>query len=224
MTDKTDPTNEQEMIYKAYRIKLIQDVIANLEKRNMTGYLTETITEAREKTLSLIPDGASVSQGGSMTLEQTGIRGALIESNRFHFLDPYAPDLSSEERYNRRLQCLQTNTFVCSTNALTRDGILVNRDGIGNRVAAMAFGPGKVIIVAGVNKIVMDVDAAMERIDSLAAPLNCIRLKRNTPCKTSLSCIDCRTQDRICSVTSIIDWQWTKDRISVVLVSEDLGY
>ncbi|MBN1356638.1 lactate utilization protein [bacterium] len=203
---------------------LARKVIEKLRQRNISGYWAPTRETAREMTLEMIPDGAVVSQGGSVTLDETGIREALMQSTRLKYVDPYAEGLSPEDKIRLRRESLLADVFICSANAITLDGILVNRDGIGNRVAAMAFGPGKVIIVSGMNKIVVDVDGAFERIDSLAAPMNCIRLNRATPCRESLECTDCDSADRICSVTTIIDWQWTKDRMHVILVNDNLGF
>ncbi len=203
---------------------LAERVIENLKARKMNGLFAETGAEAAELALSMIPDGAVVSQGGSMTVDETGLRDRLLAADRFTFKDPYAPGLSKEAAFDLRLATLTCDVFVCSTNALTRDGILVNRDGIGNRVCAMAFGPGKVIILAGLNKIVADVNAAISRIDTVAAPMNCLRLKRETPCSHTLECADCDTEQRICSVTTLIERQWRDDRIYVILIGENLGY
>ncbi len=207
--------------YSARRARMI---IERLKERNMRGYFFTHIADARRKCLELIPDNAVVSQGGSMTLDETGIRQALIQSKRFRFSDPYASGLTPDERFERRRKGLLADVFVCSTNAITFDGILVNRDGIGNRVCAMAFGPPKVIVVAGLNKVVADIPAAVRRIDTIAAPMNCIRLNRKTPCYHNLECSECTTNDRICSVTTIIERQWVADRLHVILIGKNLGY
>ena len=206
-----------------YNELLIRDVILNLENRRMNGYFAETPERALGLCRELIPAGTTVTQGGSVTLDQCGIRNALLASTSVNYIDPYAPGLDPAQRMDLRRKALLSDVFICSTNAITRDGILVNRDGIGNRVAAMIFGPEKVIIVAGVNKIVPDIESAINRINSLAAPQNCIRLKRQTPCATETICQDCQSPGRICSATSIIEWQWT-DRIHVILVNSSLGF
>ncbi|MBN1549897.1 lactate utilization protein [bacterium] len=211
-------------IASVYNDKLALEVIENLKNRRMTGYYSPTIEEARKKTMSLIPKGSVVTQGGSMTLEQTGIRQALLDTKDISFIDPYSTEISRAEQLDRRKKAFSADVFICSTNALTRDGILVNRDGIGNRVCAMAYGPEKVIIVCGINKIVLDVAAAIDRIDTVAAPKNCIRLNRNTPCRTSPECPDCNSNERICSVLTIIDWQVSVDRIHIVIVGHPLGF
>ncbi len=212
------------MIPGKYSEALGRKIIDNLTNRHINGYYAPTRSDARSIALSLIPDGAVVSQGGSITLEETGIRAALLQESRFQFIDPYAPGLSMEDRMALRGKSLLADVFLCSTNAITHDGILVNRDGMANRVAAMAFGPSKVIVVTGLNKVVVDVNAAMLRIDTIAAPMNCYRLNRDTPCLTELECSDCDAEDRICCVTTIIDWQRDKNRMHVILVGEELGF
>lgn len=203
---------------------LANRVIDHLKARQMNGYYVETGSEAADLAMTMIPDGSVVSQGGSMTLDEIGLRDRILATDRFTFKDPYAAGLSKEESFALRLETLTCDVFLCSTNALTRDGILVNRDGIGNRVCAMAFGPKKVIILAGLNKIVTDVNAAISRIDTVASPMNCLRLNRETPCSHTMECADCSSDQRICSITTIIDRQWTDDRIHVILVGETLGY
>jgi len=217
------PPNDTHARSNYYR-QLADNVCSNLKTRQMNGYYTETKEEAVKLALSMIPDGSTVSQGGSMTLDQTGLRAKLLSETRFSFKDPYASDLSKEEQLDLRRQCLLVDVFISSTNAVTTDGVLVNRDGIGNRVCAMAYGPEKVIILTGMNKIVPDVTAALARIDTISAPMNCHRLKRKTPCSQTIECRDCQSPDRICSITTIIDWHWTPDRIHVIFVGEHLGY
>ena len=119
---------------------------------------------------------------------------------------------------------LTSDVFVTSTNALTEKGELVNTDGAGQRVAAMAFGPGRLIVVAGVNKIVKDLDAAFERIRDHAAPINAIRLGTKTPCASSGVCTDCDSRERICNITTIIHKKPQTADMCVILVDEQLGY
>ena len=218
------PQIHPEDLRKKHAEQLAGIVIKNLKDRRINGQYIPSKSDVTKIVLNMIPDGATVSQGGSMTLEETGIRQALLSEKRFRFIDPYEADLSPEESMKRRAKCLTTDVFICSTNALTRDGILVNRDGIGNRVSAMIFGPAKVIIVAGINKIVDDVESGILRIDTVATPMNARRLNRETPCIHTLECSDCRSEHRICAATSIIEMQMNPDRMHVILVGTALGF
>ena len=114
--------------------------------------------------------------------------------------------------------------MITSTNAITLDGKLVNLDGLGNRVAAMIFGPQKVILVVGMNKVVPDLESAMARVKHYSAPVNAVRMNIKTPCAESGICSDCKTPARFCNIWSIIEGQRIKGRIHVKLVGEDLGY
>lgn len=141
----------------------------------------------------------------------------------FRFIDRNIPGLTPEQVFHLRRETLLCDVFLCSTNAITRDGKLVNIDGIGNRLAALTFGPRKVIVVAGVNKIAKDVEQALERVRDYAAPLHARRRAHKTPCVRTGACSDCRSPDRICCVTTIVEFQKEKDRMTVILVGEDLG-
>ena len=139
-------------------------------------------------------------------------------------IDPYLPELSPEEGLEQRRKGLSADIMISSTNAITLNGILVNLDGMGNRVAAMSFGPKKVILVVGMNKVVPDLDTAFKRVKHHAAPLNNIRYGLPNPCVETGICSDCRTPTRICNMWSIIEGQMIKDRIHVKLVGEPMGY
>ncbi|MCX6356355.1 MAG: lactate utilization protein, partial [Candidatus Aureabacteria bacterium] len=138
----------------------------------------------------------------------------------------YREGLSRDEGLALRHRSLEAGVFFSGTNAITLEGELVNIDGYGNRVAALAFGPAHVVIVAGVNKIVKDVAAGIARIKTVAAPLNCRRLDRRTPCNKTGNCDErnCAGPERICNVLSVIRRQPGGNRITVILVGEDLGY
>lgn len=211
-------------IRNTYIRTLIESVMAAFEWRRINGWYAPTRAAALTRVMDLIPPDSTVCQGGSMTIEQCGIREALIRRGDIQFLDPYDPDLPRETQLDNRRNGLLADVFITGSNAITRDGILVNRDGMGNRVAALSFGPKRVVIVAGINKIVSDLDAAFTRIDQIAAPMNCERLNRDTPCRETLQCHDCATSDRICCVTSIIERQMDPDRMHVILLGEPLGF
>jgi hypothetical protein len=176
--------------------------------------------------------GETVAVGGSVTLEETGVL-QLLRSGDYRFLDRYAPDLTSEERNDVLRQGLLADTFLCSSNAVTRNGELYNVDGRANRVAAMAFGPDKVIVVVGSNKIVDDIPSAVRRVKTVAAPLNTKRLGCKTYCAVNGVCkaVDsdtytdgCSSPERICSHFFIAGKQRVVGRICVILVDEPLGY
>jgi hypothetical protein len=179
--------------------------------------------------MSMIPRGSVVGFGDSLTLRQIGVVDALAEGD-YTFLDPYKPGISSEESLKLKRQALTADVFVTGTNALTLDGRIVNTDGLGNRVAAMLFGPSKVIIVIGINKIVATLEGALERIRKKAAPLN---VKRHLefdpppPCGETGICSDCNSPWRICNKTTVIERQYDNDKygpvITVVVVGEELG-
>lgn len=207
-----------------YTRALAEQVLAAFEWRKINGLFAPTRASALTQAMELIAPGSTVSQGGSITLDQCGIREALKQRTDITFIDPYDPDLSREQQLENRRRGLTADVFITGTNAITRDGILVNRDGMGNRVAALSFGPRRVIVVAGMNKIVDDIESAGARIDQIAAPMNCERLDRDTPCRETLRCHDCSSVGRICSVTTIIERQSDPDRFFVILTNEELGF
>jgi hypothetical protein len=139
-------------------------------------------------------------------------------------LDTYDKNISREEGLERRRQALLADLFICGTNAITDSGKLVNLDMIGNRVAALTFGPKHVIVLAGRNKIVEDVDAAVARIKNFAAPVNTRRLDKKTPCVATSYCQDCNSPDRICNVWTITEKCFPKGRVKVILINDDLGF
>jgi hypothetical protein len=139
-------------------------------------------------------------------------------------IDPYQPGITPQESWAVRQKGFTADVMIASTNAITLDGRLVNLDGLGNRAAAMMFGPPKVILVVGMNKIAPDLDSAIARVKHYAAPVNSIRMGLETPCTANGLCADCRSADRICNMWSIIEGHRPKGRIHVKLVGEDLGY
>lgn len=212
------------MTYKSKANKVqIQEIIKNLEKRGMKGYYCENAREASEKLLSLIPDGALVSWGSSQTLDEIEVKDKLPLINA-RVLDPMSFK-DPEEAYTARINALSSDVFLTGTNAITLDGELVNIDGSGNRVAGLCFGPRKVIVVVGANKIARDEEAAMARIKTVACVANCIRLDKKTPCAKTGKCTDCLIPGQtICSMTVVTRFCNKKDRIHVILVNESLGF
>jgi L-lactate utilization protein LutB len=208
---------------ESWRVAPFEAVQEALRKNRMAAHFAATPEAARELALSLIPPGASVGLGGSMTLEEIGLVGAVRGGN-YRLLDRYQPGLTDGELRDIFRANFSANVFLTSTNALTAGGELVNKDGRGTRMAAVVYGPDRVIVVAGRNKLVKDVAAGLERIETVAAPRNSARLKVNTPCVQTGRCMDCRSPQRICCHTVISGFQRVPDRIHVILVDSDLGY
>ena len=180
---------------------------------------------------ALLHAGDSVAVGGSETLKESGVL-ELLRSGDYQFIDRYAPGLTPEQVRRVFLDSLSADAYLCSANAVTMRGELYNVDGNGNRVAALCYGPASVIVVAGRNKLVSDLDEAVSRVKRMAAPANALRLSKETYCARtgrclglgSPSCTDgCTVPDRICSTYVVHGWQQEKSRIKVILVEEDLG-
>lgn len=209
-------------VYKQYYSNIAQKLIKNLEKRNMEGYYCSTKEEALQKILSLIQDHSSVTWGGSMTLSELGIIDKLHENKTLTLYD--RSRVPSEEVPSIYLSAFSSDYYLMSTNAITRDGKLINIDGTGNRVAALIYGPKNVIVVAGINKVAEDEADGILRVRNVAAPLNTVRLQKNTPCTVDGACHDCLSDDCICMHTVITRNSRDKNRIKVVIVGEHLGY
>ena len=207
----------------------IRRTMAALEKNNMHAYYAPTSAEAVQVVESLLNEGDTISCGGSVTLDATGVK-TLMRSGKYNFLDRevVTTDAERQEIYRKTFSA---DAFLTSSNAITENGELYNIDGTGNRVAAMLFGPSKVIIVAGYNKIVRDLDAAAAYVKSLTTPANAMRLHIDTPCTHGACpgtdgdlCSGCRSENRICSLYAVMAYQRNKDRVHVVLVGEEVGY
>lgn len=205
--------------------KKAETVVEQLKKRSMGAAYVGTAKEAVDSICKMIPEGSVVALGGSVTIMQIGLLDALRRMN-ITLLDRYRAGITNDEVEAMALQGMTADVLVTSTNAVTADGKLVNEDGKGNRVGAMIFGPKKVIVVAGINKIVGTADDGLKRIKEIAAPLNCIRLGVDTPCARTGFCDDdeCHAPARLCSQIVIIESNRVKDRVHVVLVGEELGY
>ena len=215
--------------------KRIARTMAALEKNNMQAFYAENKCKAVELVSELIEKGATVSFGGSMSLEESGVMG-LLKSGEYNLLDRSAPNLTPEQIQKIYRDAFSADYYLCSSNAITENGELYNVDGLGNRVSAITFGPKSVIIVAGYNKIVSDLNEAANRVKQIAAPANCLRLSKNTYCAACGKCASlkddanseitdgCGSDDRICSTYVICAQQRIKNRIKVILVGEELGY
>ena len=193
-----------------------------LEMNGMKAYLVEDAQAARELVNAMIKDHETVCDGGTMTLQETGILD-MLNHRDLVFHSHSDPTMTREQSDAEARKAFSADTFIASTNAVTLQGELVNIDGHGNRVSAMIFGPKQVIIVAGYNKIVEDEEAAKKRIREIAAPANSVRLHKQTPCSKTGSCQDCYSKDRICSSYVKINYD-KEDRIRVILIAEAYGY
>ena len=209
----------------------IEKTIKNLEKNNMEIFFIESRKKVVPLIEKMIKPGAIVSVGGSITLDETGVLEHL-RSGRYNFLDRYKEGLRGEEIKEIFAKCSSADVYLSSTNAITEDGELYNVDGNANRISAIAFGPKEVIIVAGVNKIVKNIDEAVKRVKTIAAPKNCVRLNRDTFCAKNGVCANmsgvmgkgCDSKDRICRHYLVSARQSNFGRIKVIIVNEDLGY
>lgn len=197
--------------------------IESLKKNNMNGFLVKNNSELINTIEEIVAKDSKVTCGGSMSLFETGVIDHL-RSGRYEFLDRYKEGLSSTELVNIYKQAFLCDAYFTSSNAITEAGELYNVDGNGNRVAAMIYGPDKVIVVCGINKIVSNVKEAIERTRKIAAPANAKRLNRSTPCVKTGYCMDCASEDRICSEYTLIKRQSRKDRIYVIFLDEAIGY
>lgn len=202
--------------------KILRTIEA-INKNNMNGYLVNTKEELIEKIKELVKENSTVSCGGSMSLFETGVIEHL-RSGRYKFLDRYEEGLSREEITKIFKESFFADAYFASSNAVTEDGKLYNVDGNGNRVAAMLFGPEKVILVVGVNKIVSNIEEAIKRNKEISAPANAKRLDKMTPCSKVGYCMKCKGNDKICREFTVISSQINKDRIHVIFMNENIGY
>jgi len=201
---------------------LANTMIKNMAKKNLEGYYCATSAEAVEKALSLMPEGSSVTWGGSMTLTECGLMDALKTAN-YEIIDRDTAKTPEEARVMYAKQVM-ADYYLMSTNAITINGELVNIDGRANRVSCLCWGPQNVIVIAGMNKVCSDVENAIQRVRDMAAPPNCVRLNKNTPCAQTGKCGDCYSQESICSQFLVTRRSSTPNRIKVILVGEELGY
>lgn len=197
-------------------------IIKNLEKRQMEGYYYASSASAVEGILSMIPSGSSIGWGGSMTLSETGLMDAIRQKD--YVLFDRETSQTKEAQKEMYANIFGSDFFLMSTNAITLDGELVNIDGRGNRLSFLCYGPEHVIITAGMNKVVSDVESGIKRIQDIASPANGVRLHKSTPCAVTGRCGDCLSPDCMCSHTVITRFSSIPNRIKVVLIGEELGY
>ena len=211
-----------EPMMKERNRKLAQKVIKGLQSRNMEGFYAETKEEALNLALGMMEKGATVGWGGSASIEDIGLKKAVCEGD----YTVYNRDICKDavEKRETEIKILGSDYFLCSCNAITEDGVLLNIDGNSNRVAAIAYGPKQVIMIVGMNKVAKDEDAAMYRARNIAAPTNAQRFDVNTPCKTTGACANCKSADSICCQFLMTRFSRHQGRIKVILINENIGY
>ena len=207
---------------KIYDEKRGQVLVKNLQKRNFEAVYCATREEALVKALELIPNEASVGWGGATSAEEIGLLNTLRNGN-YHAIDRDAAK-TPEERTDAMRHCLLTDYFITGANALSLDGQMVNIDGMGNRVAAIVYGPKKVIVIAGMNKVMDTLEDAMRRARTVAAPVNKQRFGGDTPCGVTGTCADCLSQGCICNQILVTRNCRPAGRISFIIVGEELGF
>lgn len=210
-------------VEKSFYRRQAENLIPALKRRQMDGYYFETMAEAKAFIKSdLLKEGDTIAYGGSQTFEaESGLMQELSRDARYHFIDRTSELMTVEEK-NARI--INSDVFFMSTNAITLDGQLANIDGRGNRVCYLMYGPKSVIVLTSMNKVEADLDAAIHRARNIAAPMNCIRLDRNTPCRLKGHCMDCLSPESICANIVITRRSHIPGRIKVVLVGEKFGY
>lgn len=203
---------------------LAEKLVGNLKQRHYEAFFCPTAQEAVEKITGMIPEGSSVTWGGSMTIRDMGLTKALHNKEGLDIWDrDLAPSREEAQEIYRR--AFYADYYLSSVNAISEDGEIVNIDGNGNRVAAITFGPKRVILVVGINKVAQNLDAAISRARSLAAPVNMMRFADlNTPCKNDGMCHDCKSPNSICNYIQIMRNSHPVGRHIVVIVGEELGY
>lgn len=210
----------------------VQTVMNRLQKNNMDVQYVSHKEEAAEAVACLLKEGDTIAVGGSVTLEETGILD-LVQSGRYHFIDRYEAGLSDSERKDRLTEAFRSDVFLCSANAITMNGEIYQVDGLSNRIAPLVFGPDSVIIVAGINKIVADLEAAVYRVKTITVPAIVNRRGLDAPCAHLGRCIaagqedmasGCMCDARRCCNYLVVGRQRIKGRIKIILVGEELGF
>ena len=207
--------------------KQMKETLKNLSANNFDAKYAETVEAARDSILTAVSKNAVVGIGDSATVRQMGILEEL-ESKRCRVLNPFSRELTTDSTKTRVRDDISRQIFSCDvlvvgTNAVTVDGKLVNIDAVGNRVAAMIFGPRKVFVVVGRNKIVKNVEEAVSRIKNVIAPIHARVKGFTTPCAKTGKCVDCNSVKRICSVTTVMEKRPWRTDVTVILVNDDLG-
>ncbi len=202
--------------------RLAQTLIRNLHLRHIEAFYCPTGAEAVQKVSELIPDGSSVTWGGTMTVRDLAIPDMLRSRGTLEVLDRDLVE-TPDEKQAMYLRAFSTDVYLTSANAISEDGVIVNIDGNGNRVAAITWGPKKVIFVVGLNKVAQTVEAALSRARGTASPVNAARFDIKTPCQQDGICHNCNSHESICNYVHFLR-NSPRGRHVVVLVGESLGY
>ena len=197
-------------------------LVNHLKSRHFDAWYCATKEEALAKALELIPEGSTVGWGGTASAQQIGLTDALNRGN-YHTIDRDRL-ATREEKEQAAKDCLFADFFLTGANALSMDGEMVNIDGNGNRVAAIIYGPQNVLVIAGMNKVMDDLDAAVHRARTVAAPINKQRFDSNTPCGVTGVCADCKSESCICNHIVVTRHCRPVGRIKFILVGENLGF
>jgi len=205
-----------------YYEKRAQLLVKNLKNRHFDAYYCGTKEEALKKALELIPAGSSVGWGGATSAQQIGLMDA-VKAGDYRAIDRDACK-TAEERERAAWDCLKSDVFVMGANGLSLDGQMVSIDGVGNRVAALIYGRGEVLVIAGMNMVEEDLDAAMRRARTVAAPMNQQRFLLDNPCTKTGTCADCKSESCICNQIVITRHCRPAGRIQFILVGEELGF
>ena len=198
-------------------------MVKAMQRRHFDAYYCATASEAKAKVNELIPEGASVTWGGTMTVRDMDIPKMLQERGTLKVWDRDKVE-TPEEKQEMYLRAFQADYYLSSANAITENGVIVNIDGNGNRVAAITWGPQHVIFVVGMNKVAQDPEAALKRARSTAAPINAARFDIQTPCQLDGQCHNCNSPQSICNYIHFLRNSSKPGRIIVILVGENLGY
>lgn len=199
---------------------IIDELKRNCEINRFDFDYVETIEEGCQLVNQMIHEGDVVSHGGSVTLNECGIIDLLKSRKDITYLDRE----NCEDVQKLYRECFSADVYLTSSNAITKKGELYNVDGNGNRVAAMLFGPKKVIVIIGVNKIVENIDEAVKRVEEVAAVKNNIRLNKKNPCVQAGHCVHCNSPVKICREYTLITSSAIEKRIHIICVNQNLGY
>lgn len=205
-----------------YYEKRAQVLLKNLKSRNFDAYYCPTGEDALEKALELIPTGSVVGWGGATSAQQIGLLDVL-KTGDYREIDRDKA-ATPEERQQMMRQCLLSDVFVTGANALSLDGEMVNIDGIGNRVAAIVYGPKSVVVIAGMNKVADTLEDAVVRARNVAAPINKQRFAGESPCMVTGTCADCKSEGCICNQILVTRRSNPAGRIKMIIVGEELGF
>ncbi len=200
----------------------VEKTLKALKARGIEAGYADNAEQAREIVSAMVSDKSTVGIGGSITVRELDLENLLLSKGCIVFWHWHGANQEEQDAIRRR--AMNADYYICSSNALTVDGRLVNIDGTGNRVGSMVFGPRRAIIIVGINKLTENLDTAIERIKTEACPPNARRLNRKTPCAETGQCPDCRSPHRMCNVTAIIEGKPGSIDMDVLIVGEELGY